>query len=221
MKYRMCMFDLDGTLLDTVGALTYCTNETLKTFGLGPLRPEQMKQIVGDGYRTQMERALKLCGDTELRCHEASLPVYMQTFSEHCTKDVIPYEGIEELLAWLKEQQILITVFSNKPHSQAVKNIETVFGKGYFDSVRGEQAGTPKKPSPEGAWEICRELGISPGECLYLGDTNTDMKTGTAAGMDTVGVTWGFRSREELESCGPQFIADVPEQIRDIITQMK
>lgn len=219
MKYQLCIFDLDGTLLDTVGALTYSTNLTLQTFGLGPIAPEQTKRIVGDGYRTQMERALKLCGDETLTFHEASLPVYMKNFAENCMKDVVPYDGIPHLLTWLKEQGIKIAVFSNKPHHQAVENIETIFGKDYFDAVRGEQAGTPKKPAPDGAWMICRELGITPEHCLYFGDTNTDMKTGIAAGMDTVGVTWGFRSREELEGCGPKYVVDCPSQVEEIVAR--
>lgn len=217
MKYQLCVFDLDGTLLDTVGALACATNLTLQAFGLGPILPEQIKQIVGDGYRTQMERALKLCGDEALMYHEASLPVYMENFAENCTRGVVPYEGICPLLEYLKENGIRIAVFSNKPHHQAVENIEEIFGKDYFDAVRGEQPGTPKKPAPDGAWAICRELGIKPENCLYLGDTNTDMRTGLAAGMDTVGVTWGFRSREELESCSPQFMADHPSEVQRII----
>ena len=96
-------------------------------------------------------------------------------------------------------------------------NIETFFGKGYFDVVRGEQAGTPKKPAPDGAFAICQELGIKQEECLYLGDTNTDMETGLNAGMDTVGVLWGFRDREELEGCHPQYIVAHPLEVAEIV----
>ena len=86
-------------------------------------------------------------------------------------------------------------------------------GKGYFDVVRGEQAGTPKKPAPDGAFAICRELGIKQEECLYLGDTNTDMETGLNAGMDTVGVLWGFRDREELEGCTRSILWQHPSEV--------
>jgi len=215
--YRLCIFDLDGTLLNTVGALTYATNLTLDQFGLGHVSPEQIKRIVGDGYRMQMERALKLCGDEALTHHEESLPIYMENFSKYCMKDVAPYDGIPHLLEYLKGKGIKIAVFSNKPHHQAMENIETIFGAGYFDVIRGEQPGTPKKPDPAGALIICRELLIAPEECLYLGDTNTDMKTGIAAGMDTVGVTWGFRDREELLSFGPKYLADHPAEVEKIV----
>ena len=165
----------------------------------------------------QMKRALVLAGDEKLVHYEASLPIYMENFSKYCLKDVEPYDGIRELLASLKEMGVHVAVLSNKPHDQAIVNIETFFGKGYFDVVRGEQAGTPKKPAPDGAFAICRELGIKQEECLYLGDTNTDMETGLNAGMDTVGVLWGFRDREELEGCHPQYIVAHPSEVAEIV----
>ena len=203
--YRLCIFDLDGTLLNTINALTYTTNVTLSALGLGQIVPEQTKKMVGDGYKKQMERALMACGDENLVHYEEALTLYMENFAKYCMKDVKPYDGIPQLLEYLKKKGIKIAVYSNKPHHQAVENIETIFGKDYFDCVRGEQAGTPKKPAPDGALIVCRELGMQPGDCLYLGDTNTDMKTGIAAGMDTVGVTWGFRDREELVALSPQY----------------
>lgn len=215
--YRLCIFDLDGTLLDTINALTYTTNVTLAAFDLGQIVPEQTKKMVGDGYKTQMERALAACGDEKLIHYEEALPLYMDNFAKYCMKDVRPYEGIRHLLEYLRKKEVKIAVFSNKPHHQAVENIETIFGKAYFDCIRGEQAGTPKKPAPDGALIICRELGMELEDCLYLGDTNTDMKTGIAAGMDTAGVTWGFREREELEALAPKYIVDHPVQVETII----
>lgn len=215
--YRLCLFDLDGTLLNTIHALTFTTNETLKAFGLSTIVPEQTKRMVGDGYKKQMERALIACGDEKLTHYEEALSLYMENFERYCMREVVAYDGIPHLLDYLKKSGLKIAVYSNKPHHQAVENIETIFGKGYFDCVRGEQPGTPKKPAPDGAWLICRELGIEPKDCLYLGDTNTDMKTGMAAGMDTVGVTWGFREREELMEFHPRYIVDRPDQVETII----
>lgn len=119
----------------------------------------------------------------------------------------------------MKKKGIRTAVFSNKPHAQAVENIETIFGSGYFDAIRGEQPGVPKKPDPAGALLVCRELGETPKRCLYLGDTSTDMKTGIAAGMDTVGVTWGFRDREELLGCGPKYLAGHPSEVERIVEE--
>lgn len=216
--YKLCIFDLDGTLLNTLTALTYATNLTLRTFGLGDITIEDTKRMVGDGYKTQMERALSHFGQENMKYYDQSLTEYMKNFSANCMRGVEPYDGIPHLLLFLKEQGIKAAVFSNKPHDQAVENIETVFGKDIFDMILGQKEGLPKKPSPEGALLICRELHIKPEECLYLGDTNTDMETGIAAGMDTVGVTWGFRDRKELASFHPRYLADHPAQVEEILS---
>lgn len=214
---RCCIFDLDGTLLNTVTALAYTTSLVLEHFGYGPITEAQIKRIVGDGYKCQMERALRLAGDEALTHFEESLPLYLELFSKHCLYGVKPYDGIPELLEELKKRDIRIAVLSNKPHPQAVENIETIFGKGYFDVVAGEQPGTPKKPDPAGVYNILSALDVKPEECLYFGDTATDMKTGLNAGLTTVGVTWGFRGREELESCHPQYIIDRPMEAAERI----
>lgn len=215
--YRLCIFDLDGTLLNTISALTFTTNETLETFGLPGITPAQTKKMVGDGYKKLVERALLACGDEKLVHYEAALSVYMENFARYSMKDVVPYDGIPHLLRYLKDKGVKLAVYSNKPHYQAVEGIEAIFGSGYFDCIRGEQADTPKKPAPDGALLVCRELGMTPSDCLYLGDTNTDMRTGLAAGMDTVGVTWGFRDREELLSFNPRYIVDSPDQVEEIV----
>lgn len=212
-----CIFDLDGTLLNTVHALTYTTNLVLEHFGLGPVDEEHIMQFVGDGYRCQMERSLRYAGDEKLEHLEESLPLYLELFAKHCLHEVAPYEGIPELLETLKAKKIRIAVLSNKPHARTIENIETIFGKGYFDLVYGEQPGIPKKPDPAGVHRILDVWKIKPQECLYVGDTNTDMKTGIGAGLVTVGVLWGFRGRKELEELNPYRIAEKPEEILDIL----
>lgn len=210
---RCCIFDLDGTLLDTLKALTYTTNLVLEQFGYGPVDEEHMKQFVGDGYKMQLERALRYAGDEKLQHHEESLPLYTELFAKYCLYQVKPYDGIRELLAGLKSRGIRIAVLSNKPHARTVENIEAVFGKGYFDMVAGEQPGVPKKPDPAGVRRILDRFGVKPEECLYFGDTNTDMKTGIGAGLVTVGVEWGFRGREELEAFHPSYIIAHPKEV--------
>lgn len=210
--YRCCIFDLDGTLLNTTYALQRATNLTLERFGLGPLTLEQITGIVGDGYRTQMERALRLSGDERLEHYEAALPAYLEIFGRECMYRVEPYDGILELLDFLKERDIRTAVFSNKPHAQTMANIQGVFGTEVFDLVRGQVDGVPKKPDPAGVWGIMEELRVTPGDCLYFGDTNTDMKTGRNAGVDTVGVLWGFRDKEELSAFHPKFLIKRPQE---------
>lgn len=219
--YRFCIFDLDGTLVNSIHALTKTTNLTLEAFGLPPVTEEQMMIFVGDGYKMQMKRALLASGDKELLHHEASLEVYTRLFKEHCLYRLEAYDGIKELLAFLKEQGIKIAVVSNKPHARTVENVEFVFGKGYFDFILGEQEGIRKKPAPDGVNLALRELGAKPEECLYFGDTNTDMETGKAAGIDRVGVTWGFRGREELQAYAPEYLVDAPGEVIEIIEKSK
>lgn len=210
---RCCIFDLDGTLLNTLEALTYTTNLVLGHFGYGPVDGEHIKMFVGDGYQVLLERALRYCGDEGLAHFEESRKLYLELFAEHCMYRVRPYDGIEGLLAGIKGRGIKIAVLSNKAHEQTVEIIGTVFGRGYFDCVAGEQPGIPKKPDPAGVYRILGQLGVEPGDSLYFGDTNTDMKTGLGAGLATVGVTWGFRDRAELEAFHPQYIISRPEEV--------
>ena len=174
MDYGAMIFDLDGTLVDSIHALTYCTNKSLERFGLGPLSEEQMMTIVGDGYKMQMRRSLAACKDTDPAHYEAILPVYMEIFGENCNYQMHAYEGIGELLAFAREKGMKLAVVSNKPHAQAVKTVEYVFGTDAFDTVVGEQEGIPKKPDPRGALEAAKEMGVAPENCLYFGDTNIE-----------------------------------------------
>lgn len=210
---RCCIFDLDGTLLNTLEALTYTTNLTLEHFGLPGVDEAHIREFVGDGYKLLMERALKYSGDEKLEHYEESLKVYTELFAKHCMYQVKPYDGITELLEHLKKRGIKIAVLSNKPHERTVENIETIFGRGYFDFVAGEQPGIPKKPDPAGVNRILKEFGEAPEHCLYFGDTNTDMLTGIGAGLHTVGVAWGFRGRKELESFHPEWVIDHPREV--------
>ena len=215
---KAAVFDLDGTLLNTLGALTWCTNQVLLSFGMKEIREEDTRKIVGDGYIMQMTRALRLRGDDQLTHLEEAKKRYMAVFAANCMREVRPYDGIPELLEFLKKNSVKIACFSNKPDAQAVENIETIFGRGYFDAVRGERAGFPKKPDPAGALAIAGEFGVSPEECIYLGDTNTDMKTGTSAGMKTIGVLWGYRDKAELAAFHPCLLAGKPADVAAYLT---
>ena len=217
--YKCCIFDLDGTLINTVHALNRTINLTLEAMGLEGIDGAHTKVFVGEGYRKYVERALIYRGDETLSGLSRALPLYCRIFEENCLYRIEAYDGMKELLAFLKERGIRIAVLTNKAQAQAVDNIETVYGKGYFDLITGEHPGMKRKPDPEGALYTARTLKADPGECLYVGDTNTDMMTGAAAGMDTVGVTWGFRPRGELEVCHPAYLAHTPADIIKIIKE--
>ena len=217
--YKCCIFDLHGTLINTVHALNRTINLTLEAMGLEGIDEAHTKVFVGEGYRKYVERALIYRGDETLSGLSRALPLYCRIFEENCLYRIEAYDGMKELLAFLKERGIRIAVLTNKAQAQAVDNIETVYGKGYFDLITGEHPGMKRKPDPEGALYTARTLKADPGECLYVGDTNTDMMTGAAAGMDTVGVTWGFRPRGELEVCHPAYLAHTPADIIKIIKE--
>ena len=238
---RACIFDLDGTLLETLTSLWYCSNESLRKEGLGLLPKENFRYYVGDGARTQVERYLKdtrkLIGGKGGSSDAASLAYaapsgelnpgayehdphdpddfeyyydsYMRELSKNATYEVKPYEGIPELLQALLERGIRLAVFSNKPDAATQRIIREIFGD-MFEEVLGKRDENPKKPDPAGVHMILRKLGAMPEETLYFGDTNTDMYTGRNAGAFTIGVTWGFRDRKELEDAGADAIIDHP-----------
>ena len=217
--FRLCIFDLDGTLTDTLDSLTYSVNLTLEEMGYPALERSKCRAFVGNGSRVLIEKALKASGDTTLSRIEEGMEVYDRVFDANCTYHVTPYDGIVELLQALKEKGMKLTVLSNKPHRQAVHVVEEVFGKEMFDWVQGQQEGIPRKPDPYAAIQIAEKFGVKPEECVYIGDSEVDVATGTAARMKTLGVTWGFRSVEQLKEAGATILLDRPVQILDEINK--
>ena len=200
--YKACIFDLDGTLTNTLGSLEYSVNLTLKELGLPSITAEQTRAFVGDGARALLERALKASGDEKLTKIDKAQETYARIFKKFCTYEVEPYDGIVDMLKELKAKGVKLAVFSNKPHLQAIDVVETFFGKDFFDVIMGQRDGYPRKPDPAGVFDIMKEFNLSKEEGVYVGDSDVDMKTGKASGLVTVGVTWGFRSREVLITNG-------------------
>ncbi len=215
--YKACIFDLDGTLTDTVESLTYSVNATLSELGLSQITEEQCKAFVGSGARKLIERSLKAAGDPELLHVEKAMEVYGRIFKENCTYHVTPYEGIVEMLDTLKALGVRLAVLSNKPHLQTKDVVKTFFGDDTFTCVQGQQDGIPRKPDPAAVFMIARELNVASEECLYIGDSDVDMQTGVAAGVTTIGVTWGFRSEEVLKESGAVYIVHKAEEIISIV----
>ena len=210
---KAVIFDLDGTLSDSIRSMKYCGDRAVAPFGMGPFSEEQYKYFVGDGAANLVKRALLAGGDRELVHFEEAFANYRKLFAQYCMYEVKPYEGIPELLQSLKERGIAICVLSNKPHAETVKVIDTLFGEGYFDVVQGQQEGIPIKPSPEGVYRILERLEAEAEDCLYLGDTATDMKTGKRAGAFTLGALWGFRTVEELTEAHADAVITHPMEL--------
>ena len=207
---KAVVFDLDGTLSDSIASIKYCGDRAVAPFGIGPFSVNDYKYFVGDGAANLVKRALIAGGDTELKHFDEAFALYKEYFTKDCMYQVVPYEGIPELLKELKDRGIKIAVYSNKPHNQTIDVIETLFGKEYFDMLIGQREGKPIKPDPCGVFEIMEAFDLKPEDILYLGDTATDMKTGKASGAFTLGVLWGFRLRDELEEGGADAIISHP-----------
>lgn len=215
--YKCCIFDLDGTLINSITAITHTINLTLEKYDLPKINEDLCKVFVGDGYKKLVERALIHCGDSQLKYYEDALNTYSNYFETYCTYEVKAYDGIKNLLNYLHENDIKIAVLSNKPHDRTIDCVKDAFDLNLFDYISGEKEGVKRKPDPQGAIIISKELNIPKEFCLYIGDTDTDMKTGIGANMDTIGVTWGFRTEEELKSYNPKYIINHPSQIIDIV----
>lgn len=214
---KAVIFDLDGTLNDTIASIKRSADEALGRFGFGPYTVEQYKYFVGDGAAVLVERCLEAGGDKEHIHFKEAYAEYQKVFEKYCMYRVKPYTGIRKLLAALKERGIKLAVLSNKPHKRTVEVIYEVFGKDCFDLVLGQTEGIPRKPSPEGVFYILKELELTAADILYLGDTGTDMQTGKAAGAFTVGALWGFRTKEELLENHADAIIENPMKLLDYL----
>ena len=213
---KAVVFDLDGTLSDSIFSMTYSGNEVLKELGMPTFEEKDYKYFVGDGAANLVKRMLRKAGDEKLGLFEKAYQRYKEIFAKHCMDGVKPYEGIPELLKSLREKGLKLAVLSNKPHAETIRVVETLFGRGTFDIIQGQEEGKPIKPDPQGVFRILErmreEMGVEalPENLIYLGDTATDIRTGRSAGAYTVGVLWGFRTREELEESGADLIISHP-----------
>ena len=217
--YKACIFDLDGTLTDTLESLTYSVNATLRELGLGQITATQCKAFIGSGARRLIEQSLQAAGDPNATRIEEAMEAYGRIFKKYCTYHVAPYDGIVDMLRELKAQGIQLAVLSNKPHPQTKDVVATFFEEDMFVRVYGQQEGVPRKPDPSALHMILEELDVSQKECLYIGDSDVDMQTGCAAGVPAVGVTWGFRSKDVLREHGATYVVDKPEEIVSIVKE--
>lgn len=214
---KAVIFDLDGTLTDTIASLKKSGDLAMGKFGFGPYTEEEYEYFVGDGAAELVKRALIAGGDKELIHFDEAYEEYLRVFEEYCMYRVEPYDGIRELLAALKEKGVMLAVLSNKPHERTLTVIRDIFGDDCFTVVQGQMEGIARKPSPEGVFCILDKLSLTPEEILYLGDTGTDMQTGKSAGAFTIGALWGFRTREELIKNHADAIIENPLKLLDYL----
>jgi phosphoglycolate phosphatase len=203
-NYQAVIFDLDGTLLDTIEDIAGATNRVLEARGLAPFSVEETKLLVGDGIEEMVRRTFALRGIGTLADADVAVIIqdYRREYQSCWRAHSRPYPGVPELLAELARRGAKTAVLSNKSHTFTTLMTAELLAGSRFDSVRGAIPGVPLKPDPASALSIAGELGIGPAACIFLGDTSVDMTTARAAGMFAVRALWGFRTAEELRESG-------------------
>lgn len=214
MKYNTVIFDLDGTLLYTIEDLSDSTNYALHSHGLPKRSLSEITSFVGNGVRRLIERAVPT--GTSKENTDAVFLDFQSYYKEHMRDKTRPYDGIMELLEELKKRQFKTVIVSNK-YDAAVKQLKDDYFKGLITEAIGESPTIPKKPAPDGVFTAIQQLGSNLDSCVYVGDSDVDILTAKNANITSVGVTWGFRSRECLQLAGADHIIDHPLELLHLL----
>lgn len=212
---KSIIFDLDGTLLNTIEDLANACNYALTSLGYETHEVERYKTFVGNGRYKLIKRMLPE-DDRDIENIEKALKLFDYYYENHMVDMTKPYDGIIEMLDFLIKKGINIAVVSNKPHEFTVEVVKNYFGD-RFKAVYGHKKNTKEKPDPWAVLEVIEKFKINKDECLYVGDSEVDINTAKNAGVKSVGVEWGFRGKGELESAGANYIVNKPEQILEIL----
>ena len=216
--YTTCIFDMDGTVADTIASIAYFANNALKKYGFPEIEQEKYKVLVGDGYKVLIERMLNLVapdGYTQEQFDNVA-EYYKTTYDDDFLYLTVAYDGIIDMMKALKEKGIKIGILTNKPQMTAIQVSNVLFGD-LVDVIVGATDDTPLKPDRRAIEKILLKIGAKPEEILYLGDTGTDMKTGRSVDAFTIGVTWGFRGIDELNENGADAIINHPMEILEYL----
>lgn len=215
LKYKGVIFDLDGTLVDTLGDIAASMNHALKTFGFPELKVGEFKEKVGWG----IERLAYLSLPEEARSKEVAVSLAKDAAAFYAKTPLVhsrPYPGIQELVGMLKQKKIKTAVLSNKPDPAAQEVISGLFPTGSFDYVQGEISGKPRKPDPTCVWELLVDLDLTPASVIFAGDSEIDMETAVSSGCFALGVSWGYRPRETIIKGGAKRIIDAPNELLEL-----
>ena len=215
MKYRAVIFDLDGTLINTLDDLAASTNQALRRYSLPEHPAEAFKTFIGDGTRTLISRCIP--SDHQHLVDEI-LDLMEAHYHQHYADLSRPYPGVPEMIQSLQQMSLPLAVLTNKPTEFARPLVDKYFDPGTFQIVMGHTDQYPLKPDPTSALAIAGKLGAAPSHAAYLGDTAIDMQTALAANMFAVGALWGFRDRAELVASGAQALIDLPHQFPQLLT---
>lgn len=214
MKYRLIIFDMDGTILNTLDDLKNCLNYALDKNDYPVRSMDEVRNFVGNGIHKLIERGVpENTTDHDIERVFDDFNIY---YKEHCMDLTKPYDGVVELLGRLRERGYLTAVVSNKLDF-AVQELVDRFFKGLFNIAVGEKSGVPKKPAPDSVFNIMNELSVDKSQTVYIGDSEVDLATAENAGIDSIIVEWGFRDREFLEGRGAKTFASTPDCVYRIL----
>jgi len=216
MKFKGIIFDLDGTLVNSLEDLADSMNKVLHSYSFPTHKLQAYKHFVGNGIKNLVREALPAASQEEAFINQCYGSM-MEEYQNNCLNKTRPYEGIGALLDSLTTYKMKLAVLSNKDHELTRKVVTALLSNWNFEEVIGLSPEIPRKPNPFGALRISQRLGIEPENVIYVGDTDVDMQTANSAGMYAVGVLWGFRSREELTANGAKYLIKHPLELNQLI----
>lgn len=216
MRYKLAIFDLDGTILDTISGLAISVNAARVAYGLDSQPLSELEAMVGNGARKLIERSIAYGNDSA--SVEDILPYFIDHYYDTCCENSAPYEGIMEMLKALREAGMKIAVVSNKDDGATVKLCDYFFA-GLIDDSRGHKAGVKHKPDPAPVMATLDKLGINPDEAVFIGDSEVDILTGRNCNMDSISVDWGFKTHEFLKENGASVIISSAIDLKDYLLE--
>lgn len=213
---KAVIFDLDGTLLDTLEDLANACNYALTTCGFNIYNVSDYTKFVGNGRYKLIERILPIEYKENKKVIDRVLSLFDEYYGEHMLDMTNPYDGINEMLKLLEENKVKLAVVSNKPHEFAEDVVKKYFGD-TFEITYGQRPNHPTKPDPKTVYEVIESLGVDKNQCIYVGDSDVDINTAKNAGVISVGVAWGFRGTGELEKAGANYIINNPIELIKLV----
>ena len=214
MKYQAVLFDMDGTVLDTLDDLCDSINHSLAEFSLPQVSREHVRQCLGNGAAFLVSHSIPAGSSPELEADV--LAFYKPWYDAHCLIKTAPYEGILTMMQSLKEQGLRLAIISNKP-DRAVQELSDAFFPGLLELSVGESPSVRRKPAPDTVLTAASQIGLSVDQCVYVGDSEVDLQTARNAGMDCISVTWGFRDEAQLIEAGASVLVRTPEELESLL----
>ncbi len=216
-NYDVCIFDLDGTLVNSLKDLADCVNESLSLHSLPTHTLKEYRQFIGHGIANLIKSAMGDYANDE-KLHTSVYKAFVLLYDACCLNNTKPYDGVCDLLGTLKEKNVKVCVLSNKADAFANRIVRALFGDDTFDLIWGKRDSYPNKPAPDSLNAMISELGSPRRKCLYIGDSDVDVETAANAGVDFCGVEWGFRDRSDLIASGAEVVVRKPEEIVHLVT---